>query len=62
MGKITIRAFNIIFDTDGIEVDDLLDEYFFEVEKEKFDIDEELADLISDETGWCVKYYSYEVV
>ena len=62
MGKRIIRAFNIIFDTDGIEVDDLSDEYFFEVEEEKFDADEELADLISDETGWCVKCYNYEVV
>ena len=62
MGKIIIRAFNIIFDTDGTEVDDLSDEYFFEVEEEKFDADEELADLISDETGWCVKCYNYEVV
>ena len=62
MGKITVRAFDIIFDTDGIDVDNLSDEYFFEVEKEKFDADEELADLISDETGWCVKCYNYEVV
>ena len=62
MGKITIRAFDIIFDTDGADVDNLSDEYFFEVEEEKFDADEELADLISDETGWCVKCYNYEVV
>lgn len=62
MGKITIRAFDIIFDRDGTDVDDLSNEYFFEVEEEKFDADEELADLISDETGWCVKCYNYEVV
>ena len=62
MGKIKIRAFNIIFDTDGTDVDDLSDEYFFEVEEENFDTDQELADLISDETGRCVKCYNYEVV
>lgn len=62
MSKITIRAFDIIFDTDGTDVDDLSDEYFFEVEEENFDADQELADLISNETGWCVKCYNYEVV
>ncbi len=62
MGKIIIRAFDTIFDTDGTKVDDLSHEYFFEVEEETFDADEELADLISDETGWCVKCYNYEVV
>lgn len=62
MSKITFRAFDIIFDTDGTNVDNLSDEYFFEIVEEKFDIDEELADLISDETGWCVKSYNYEVV
>lgn len=62
MSKMIIRAFDIIFDTDGTWVDDLSNEYFFEVEQEKFNADEELADLISDETGWCVKCYNYEVV
>jgi hypothetical protein len=26
------------------------------------DAEDELADVVSDETGWCVKYISYELV
>lgn len=47
-----IRAFNIKYDTDGQKIK-LPKEIVFDVEPD-FDVDEELADLISDETGFCV--------
>ena len=50
--KRTIRAFNIKYDTEGRKID-LPEELFFEVGTD-FDADNELADLISDKTGWCV--------
>ena len=60
--KVTLRAFNVVFDTDDVNVN-LPTEYRFDVENEiGIDIDEGLADLISDETGWCVKSYQYEVL
>ena len=47
-----IRAFNIHYDTDGQKIK-LPKEIVFDVEPD-FDVKEELADLISDETGFCV--------
>lgn len=47
-----IRALNIKYDTDGQKIN-LPKKIDFEVEND-FDPKEELADLISDETGFCV--------
>ena len=55
-----IKAFNIQWDTDGEPVD-LPTEAFFSVD-DNFDINENLADLLSDEYNFCVEYAEYEVV
>jgi len=54
-----IRAFNIQYDTPN--QNDLPAELFFDVDNDT-DIDDELADMISDETGWCVISAEYEVI
>ena len=59
-----IRAYNITYETDchifasggknaPAEV------LYFEVDDEDFDPDEELAELISDETGWLVNGFEW---
>lgn len=55
-----IRAFNIKYDTDGQKIK-LPKKIVFDVEDD-FDADEELADLISDETGFCVFSCEYEIL
>ena len=53
-----IRMFDIKWDTDGEDVE-LPDEMSFEVEDD-FDVELEGADLLSDETGWCVFGFDFE--
>jgi hypothetical protein len=55
-----IKAFNIQWDTGGEPID-LPSEAFFSVDND-FDINEGLADLLSDEYNFCVEYAEYEVV
>ena len=55
-----IKAFNIQWDTDGEPVD-LPTEAFFSVD-DNFDINENLADLLTGEYNFCVEYAEYEVV
>jgi hypothetical protein len=55
-----IAAHNIKYDTDGRKIR-LPKKILFEVEDD-FDADEELADLISDETGFCVFSCEYREV
>ena len=57
----TYKAFNIDYETDGENVD-LPEELFFEIDDEDFDPAYELADLISDRTGWLVNGFSFEEV
>jgi hypothetical protein len=54
-----IRMFDIKWDTDGEDVE-LPDEMSFEVEDD-FDVESEGADLLSDETGWCVFGFDFEI-
>ena len=60
-----IRVFNIDYDVDGIieVIDGLPKEFVFEVENTAIEmdgaIDDELADMISDRTGWCVNSFNY---
>ena len=56
----TIKAFNIDYETDGEKIS-LPSELIFEVDDD-FDAENDLADLISDETGWLVLGCSYKVV
>jgi hypothetical protein len=56
-----VRAFNIRYDTDGHRVK-LPKELVFESDDPDFDPAEDLADLISDKTGWCIFGCEFEVI
>ena len=55
------RVFNIEYDTDGETVDLPIELHFKDLDKD-FSPDNELADLISDQTGFCVFSFEYEQV
>lgn len=59
-----IKAFNIQYDTDGNKkiAARLPKELVFDVDDEDFDPEEELADLVSDETGWCIFGCDYKII
>lgn len=64
LGKICVKkmniieAFDIVYDTDGQRIRGLPKKIRFEVEPD-FDAEEEIADLVSDETGWAVESVDY---
>lgn len=58
--KYIIEACDIKYDTDGAKVK-LPKKIRFEVDGD-FDPDEELADLISNHTGWCVLSCDYKII
>ncbi len=49
-----IKAYNIKYDTDGRRVSNLPKEITFEINDPNFDPENDIADLISDETGYCI--------
>ena len=51
-----MRAINIIWDTDGISVDDLPEEVNIPEDEDTFN-DEDISDYLSDVYGWCVKSF-----
>lgn len=55
-----VRAFNIDWDTDGKKID-LPDECVVELDDDQ-DPHEDLANVLSDEYGWCVNGCNYEIV
>ena len=56
-----IKVTNIVYDT-GDESDlDLPTEMIVNVDG-VIDIESEIADAISDNTGWCVEGYNYEIL
>ena len=57
-----IKVTDIVYDTDiDDDSSDLPSEMIVEVEG-IIDIESEIADTISDTTGWCVNGYNYEVL
>ena len=58
-----VRVTDIVYDTDGIVSTEmnLPDEMIVEVDG-IIDIESEVADAISDKTGWCVEGYNYEII
>ena len=56
-----IKVTDIVYDTDGESISDLPNEMIVEVDG-IIDIESEIADAISDTTGWCVSGYNYEVL
>lgn len=55
-----IKVFNILYDTDGEDVE-LPQEFEVEVDDHE-DVGEELAEWITDQTGFCHKGFDYEVL
>jgi predicted component of type VI protein secretion system len=55
------RVFNIEYDTDGEAVDLAIELHFKDLDKD-FSPENELADLISDQTGFCVFSFEYEQI
>lgn len=56
------KAYNIKYDFSGTKYKPLLPNRFvFEVD-EGFNIEDEGADLITQQTGWCVNSFKYEEV
>ena len=59
----TYRAYNIDYDTDNTTISQLPKELFFVIdddEEECFNPIEDMADLISDKTGYCINGCNYE--
>jgi hypothetical protein len=56
-----IKVTNIVYDTDGESISDLPTEMIVNVDG-VIDIESEIADAISDNTGWCVESYNYEIL
>lgn len=56
-----IKVTNIVYDTDGESIPDLPTEMILNVDG-NIDIESEIADAISDNTGWCVEGYNYEIL
>ena len=60
-----IKVTNIVYDTesDGIVHTDLdLPSEMTLVIDGSLDVESEIADAISDKTGWCVEGYNYEIL
>ena len=60
-----VRAFAIKYDTDGMNGKDIAklpNELTFDVDDPDFDPAEDLADMISDKTGWCVIGCQFDVL
>lgn len=58
--KMKVRFFDIVWDTDDQEVD-LPSTVEAEVDA-NFDIDEDGADILSEQFSWCVKSFDYVVL
>ena len=62
--KVTGIVYDIDIDDDSSQFvlnSDLPSEMIVEVDG-IFDVESEIADAISDKTGWCVQGYNYEIV
>jgi len=59
--KIKVKVTDIVYDTDGESDLDLPNGMIVEVDG-IIDIESEVADAISDNTGWCVSGYNYEIL
>ena len=51
-----MRVTDIVWDTDGVSIDDLPDEVIYPADTDQ----EEIADMLSDEHGYCVKSFSVD--
>ena len=51
-------CYDIMWDTDGISIDDLPETYTIELESTENEDD--IADILSDIFGWCVLSFKYK--
>lgn len=58
---LTIRIYNIAYDTDGEDDIDLPAEFVVTV-KDNEDVEDQLSEHITDQTGFCHRGFLYEVI
>ena len=56
-----IKVYNIKYDTDGKRVAGLKSDMILEVPDDT-DLDEEIADIVSDKTGWCIFSCEFAII
>ena len=61
-----IRVFNIVWDTDGDYIEDLPTEVIIDNPTDEMldcvgGYDDEVADYLSDEYGWCIESFEMEL-
>ena len=62
MAIVKVKVWDIDWDTDGEKVSELPDEVTFEMEDDGFGIsDQDIADELSDEYGFCVNAFYSEI-
>lgn len=58
---LTVRIYNISYDTDGEDDIDLPAEFVVTVEDTE-DVEDQLSDYITEQTGFCHRGFLYEVI
>lgn len=58
-----VRVTDIVYDTDGIVSTEMnLPTEMILIVDSRLDVESEIANAISDKTGWCVEGYNYEIL
>lgn len=58
-----VKVTDIVYDTDGIVSTEMnLPSEMILIVDSRLDVESEIANAISDKTGWCVEGYNYEIL
>jgi len=58
-----VKVTDIVYDTDGIVSSEMnLPSEMILIVDSSLDVESEIANAISDKTGWCVEGYNYEII
>jgi hypothetical protein len=58
-----VKVTDIVYDTDGIVSTEMnLPSEMILIVDSNLDVESEIANAISDKTGWCVEGYNYEIL
>lgn len=58
-----VKVTDIVYDTDGIVSSEMnLPTEMILIVDSRLDVESEIANAISDKTGWCVEGYNYEIL
>lgn len=58
-----VKVTDIVYDTDGIVSTEMnLPTEMILIVDSRLDVESEIANAISDKTGWCVEGYNYEIL